>query len=198
MKILYFTSTGNSLYVAKRIGGENYSIPKLLKEGRFDFENEKIGKRNGINFSYINEILMVDNYLPQFDMNKQVQSQAKKKIEDNLSIIVNDIHEGKEYIKRHSRITEILRSINLSFYDNNFERNFSVDSNCNSCKVCEKVCPVDNIFVNNRPVFLNNCLHCLACAHHCPQNAISIAKEKNKARFINQNIKLKEIIDSNN
>ena len=43
MKILYFTATGNNLYVAKRIGDEYYSIPKLIKEGRFDFEDEKIG-----------------------------------------------------------------------------------------------------------------------------------------------------------
>ena len=31
MKIFYFTATGNSLYVAKRFGGELYSIPKVLK-----------------------------------------------------------------------------------------------------------------------------------------------------------------------
>lgn len=37
MKILYFTATGNSLYVAKRLGGECYSIPKLMKEGQFEF-----------------------------------------------------------------------------------------------------------------------------------------------------------------
>ena len=30
MKILYFTATGNSLYVAKRIGDEYYSIPKII------------------------------------------------------------------------------------------------------------------------------------------------------------------------
>jgi|PlaIllAssembly_1097288.scaffolds.fasta_scaffold175990_1 ferredoxin len=247
MIVLYFTSTGNSLYIAKRIGGENYSIPSLLRDGRFIIENEKIGivfpvfyvgvpkivekylshvklksdyifgvlsygmfsgaatrhldnigKRNGINFSYINEILMIDNYLPRFDMNRQVQSQNKKRIEENLSIIVNEVNSGKKYIKRHTGVTEILRSIYQLLYDKNFERKFSVDSSCNVCKVCQKVCPVDNIEVNRRPVFMNNCQHCLACIHHCPRNAISIAGEKNKARFINQNIKLKDIIDSNN
>lgn len=34
MKILYFTATGNSLYVAKSFGDEYYSIPKLIKEGQ--------------------------------------------------------------------------------------------------------------------------------------------------------------------
>ena len=43
MKILFFSGTGNSLYVAKRVGGEQYSIPKLIKQKKFEFEDEKIG-----------------------------------------------------------------------------------------------------------------------------------------------------------
>jgi MinD superfamily P-loop ATPase containing an inserted ferredoxin domain len=247
MKILYFTATGNNLYVTKRIGDEYYSIPKMMKEGIFDFEDEKIGiifpvfnigvpkiveeflnkvrlkskyifgiatygafsgattrhlleigKRNGIEFSYINELIMVDNYLPGFDMNKQMQGQTKKNIEENLEKIIKDIKEGRKYIKNHTIIKEGLRVLADKFYDNNFEKNFSVDNNCNGCKTCERVCPVDNIKVNKKPVFNNNCQHCLSCIHNCPKKAISIKKEKNKVRFINENITLKEIIDSNN
>lgn len=29
--------------VAKRLGGECYSIPKLMKEGQFEFEDKKLG-----------------------------------------------------------------------------------------------------------------------------------------------------------
>ena len=247
MKILYFTATGNSLYVAKRIGTECYSIPKLIKEGSFDFEDEKIGivfpvfqigvpkiveeflnkarlkskyifgiatygafsgaatrqlleigKRNGIEFSYINEIVMVDNYLPGFDMNQQIEGQAKKNIEENLEKIIKDIEEGRKYIKKHTIIMEGIRVLADKFYDNKFEKNFSVDNNCNGCKTCEKVCPVDNIKVDKKPVFNTNCQHCLSCIHNCPKGAISIKKEKNKVRFVNENITLKEIIDSNN
>jgi NAD-dependent dihydropyrimidine dehydrogenase PreA subunit len=43
MKIFFFTATGNSLYVAKKIGGELYSIPNMLKEGQVEFEDEAIG-----------------------------------------------------------------------------------------------------------------------------------------------------------
>ncbi|MFT8343029.1 MAG: hypothetical protein ABF652_16605 [Clostridium beijerinckii] len=43
MKILYFTATGNSLYIAKSLGSDYYSIPKLIKEGKYDLEDEKIG-----------------------------------------------------------------------------------------------------------------------------------------------------------
>ena len=246
MKVLYFTATGNNLYIAKRIGGENLSIPMLIKEGRFEFEDEKIGivfpdyyfgvpkiveeflnkvtlkskyvfgvtsygsisgaatrhlleigKRNGIKFSYINEILMVDNFLPFFDVKKQLQMQPKKNIEENLTKIIKDIEGGRKYIKKHSIIMEVFRSLAEKKRNNQFEKNFYVENNCNGCKVCESVCPVDNIKVDKKPVFNNNCQHCLACIHHCPQRAIRLKKEKSKERFINENITLKEIIESN-
>lgn len=248
MKILYFTASGNNLYVAKRIGDEYYSIPKLIKEGKFNFEDEKIGivfpvysggvpeivekflskaklkssyifgiatygmyagaasrhlfeigKRNGIEFSYIDELLMVDNYLPGFDMEKQKQKEPKKNIEENLNRIIKEINEEKKYLKKHSIIAEGVRRLTKNLTnDNEFQKNFIVESSCNGCKTCEKVCPVDNIKVDGKPVFYNNCQQCLACAHNCPQRAIRLKKEKGTARFINQNVTLKEIINSNN
>ncbi|OCA98678.1 EFR1 family ferrodoxin [Clostridium beijerinckii] len=246
MKVLYFTATGNNLYVAKQFGEEYYSIPKLLKEGQFDFEDEKIGivfpvysfgvakiieeflnkavlnssyvfaiasygsfsgattrhllkigKRNGIEFSYINEICMVNNYIPDYDMDKQVKEQHKKNIDGNLKRIVEEVKEGKKYINKHSIVRELARLLAKKVHDKPFEKNFTVDSNCNSCGICEKVCPVENIKVDKIPLFMSNCQQCLACVHHCPKRAISIRNEKSKARFINQNVSLKEIIDGN-
>jgi ferredoxin len=43
MKILYFTATGNSLFIAKSFGGELLSIPQMIKHGRFEFSDDKIG-----------------------------------------------------------------------------------------------------------------------------------------------------------
>ena len=43
MTICYFTATGNSLYVAKRIGGELRSIPKLMWEDRPTISDDAVG-----------------------------------------------------------------------------------------------------------------------------------------------------------
>ena len=246
MKILYFTATGNNLYIAKRMGGELLSIPKMIKENRYEFEDDKIGiifpvfhggvprlvenflnntnlkseyifaiasygsiaggtakhllqigKKNEIKFSYVNEILMIDNWLPVFDMDKERRKEPKKKIEEKLNKIIEDIQENKVYIKKHSAIINGLQVINAKKNDVPFEKKFLVKNNCTGCKICDKVCPVNNIKVEKKPYFKCNCQQCLACIHNCPQQAIYLKSEKSGARFRNQNITLKEIINSN-
>lgn len=48
MKILYFTSTGNNLYIAHQLGGELLSIPQMVKDDIFDIEDESVGIVPGI------------------------------------------------------------------------------------------------------------------------------------------------------
>ncbi len=43
MKIFYFTSTGNSLDLAKHFKAELYSIPQVLNSDNLNFEDDKIG-----------------------------------------------------------------------------------------------------------------------------------------------------------
>jgi ferredoxin len=43
MTVLYFSSTGNSLYIAKRIGGKLLSIPEYMHKEVFDIEDSEVG-----------------------------------------------------------------------------------------------------------------------------------------------------------
>lgn len=61
MKLLYFTGSGNSLYVAKRIGGERLSIPQLIKDNIYEIEDDAVGI---IAPTYMGEVpAMVKDYL---------------------------------------------------------------------------------------------------------------------------------------
>ena len=54
---------------------------------------------------------------------------------------------------------------------------FSTDE-CISCGMCVKVCPMQNITLENgRPVWHGNCNTCDACYHHCPKHAIQYGKK---------------------
>ena len=43
MKIFYYTGTGNSLYIAKQLSKDIYSIPKLINDDNLVFEDQEIG-----------------------------------------------------------------------------------------------------------------------------------------------------------
>jgi ferredoxin len=251
MKIFYFTATGNNLYIAKRLGGERYSIPQLLKEEKVEFKDEQIGfvfpvymivvpsiveeflnkvklessyifavisygnyagaaatqlleigERNGIKFSYVNEILMVDSYLPVFDINQQVKDEPKKNIEENLDRIINDVNRRYGYVKKDPVITryatKFIRRIPFFMNKPTFDKKFSVEDGCIGCGICVKVCPAGNIeLANKRPEFHGRCINCLACTNNCPKNVIRLKGEKSKARFVNQNVSTKEIMEAN-
>ncbi len=221
MTLLYFTATGNNLYVAKTLGGERFSIPQMVKENHYTFSDEKIGiifpiysisvpqyieeflqkatfeceylfaimtygaydgatpkhlasiaQKAGYSFDYINTLKMVDNWIPGFDMDKQVKNEPKKQIEKHLQQIKKDIEESKKWILKTSRIDNLATGymvrdaekqshtkINKESLHGNvtglgIKPFITVQDTCIQCGVCAKVCPVDNIRLDGKKISL--------------------------------------------
>jgi NAD-dependent dihydropyrimidine dehydrogenase PreA subunit len=78
------------------------------------------------------------------------------------------------------------------------DRDLWVDERCDSCGICVRVCPVGNIKLSQSGspalVWQHNCINCLACYHHCPQEAIQLGKEESMKRYRHPEISLEEII----
>lgn len=54
---------------------------------------------------------------------------------------------------------------------------FRTDEKCTLCGHCEKICPADNIVIQNEEVkFSDKCYLCLRCVNQCPEEAIQISK----------------------
>ena len=71
-------------------------------------------------------------------------------------------------------------------------------SNCIGCGKCAKLCPLNNIkLTDKKPVWGNQCTHCMACIGNCPVEAIeygTITQEKRpynfgKYRYVVENLK---------
>lgn len=251
MTICYFTATGNSLYVAKRIGGTLLSIPKLMKENEININDDVVGivapvyagnspemvrkfikkakiktdylffiytygmsysvaKVNaistinelGLNLDYINVVKMVDNYLPGFDIKKQIESAYEKNIEGQIDNICNDISSRKKNVKKLTLIQKVAQlfvnnTMGKVLFDKNAAKKYVVDNNCILCGTCVKVCPANNISVNDKVFFADKCEVCYACIHNCPKKAIHVKLERSTERFRNEHIELSEIIISN-
>lgn len=164
----------------------------------------RLCKENGIQPQYINVIMMVDNWLPSFDMNEETK--LDKKVEERLSGIIADIQDCREMI---APVTDTDRAAHAQFLAGMknlpadvWQHLLRVTDACVGCGLCIGVCPSGSIRIEgNRAAYIpGNCQTCLACAHHCPQKAIQLnIPEKNpNARYRNPHITLNEIIQANN
>lgn len=266
--ILYFTATGNCLYVARQLGGktsELLSIPQLMKQKDIEINADEIGivypiyghmppnmvrefikkaklnadykfavltygnhKCNAVEiwddisraagkpFDYIGTLIMVDNWLPNFDMNEQVL--IDKHIPENLEKISADIAERKKW---HEPVTEGERMQHQGFIDYTginpetgfmlkSEKYFEITDACIGCGACVAVCPKGNYRVSAQGVKTEgDCEFCFACIQNCPQKAIRFAENKkdpllakgeknSNARYRNEHISLADIKTANN
>lgn len=249
MRIYYFTGTGNSLSVAKRIGGELISIPQVkeygtvsddiigvvfpiyvgnvpdivkrfLKKMKFNADYifaigtygnlkgnameiaKRIANESGYRFDYTNAVLMVDNYLPGFDIKDQKEKLPEKRVEEQINVILTDIAERKRQTVKSTMGdkfgTWLCDKVLKIKYDDYSLNNYSVDDSCIKCGTCRSICPTGNITLNEKPEFAANCTGCMACVHACPKKAIHVKGEKSTERWKNPDVSLEEIINSNN
>jgi len=235
--ILYFSGTGNSEYVAKRIGKEindevinlfdrirnsdnseldsgrpwvivvptyAWRIPHIVQKwientnltgskdiyfvmtcggsignaGKY-LENLCAGKN--MNYYGCAEIVMPENYIALFST--PTEEKAMQIIGQAESAIDN----SARCIKKNGKFTQPEVSfgdkMNSGIINNLFyplfvhAKKFYATNGCISCGKCVKVCPLNNIRIEDgKPVWGKNCTHCMACICHCPKEAIEYGK----------------------
>ena len=266
--IFYFTGTGNCLYIARQLAGEDtelLSIPQMVRQGKYRFEADEIGivypiyghmppnmvrefvkkarldagykfavltygarKCDAVEiwdrisgsagncFDYIATIIMVDNWLPNFDMNEQIK--IDKHIPENLQKIKSDLSVQRHW---HEPVTEEERLQHQDFMrrsgldpETGFlmksEKYFTVTDACIACGICTYVCPHGNYDLTAEGVSMSgDCEFCFACIQNCPQRAIRFRKQEEgtfpdgternpDARYRNEHISLMDIKLANN
>lgn len=157
----------------------------------------------GIDLSYINAVQMVDNYLPYFDMEEQIESLQWKDVDGQLAPIRQDIlsHTRRPFRPTEEDLAEMRHwtenhAVNILKKDT--AQGYAVLETCIRCGICAKVCPANNITVTEQGVgFSDHCEVCYACLQNCPQNAIHMPVEAGTAHFRNEHVSLQDIMDAN-
>ena len=163
---------------------------------------ELVCREKGLKLSYINAIQMVDNYLPGFEMQNQIDTHPKKNVEGQIEKLLSDIADRSETPVKIGAVNKAQMAMYQKMLAKrslrkDTAREYIVNDNCTRCGICAKVCPADNITVTDKVHFANKCEVCYACLHNCPQNAIHMKNERSAVRFRNEHITLKDIILAN-
>lgn len=252
--LFFFSSTGNSLIVAKDIAAklpetQIFSIPRIIDQ-EIDLNVDNVGIVFPVYFAGVPRI--VNHFLEKIDLSKakyvfaictcggfpmgtllQVRNHLKKKgitlnagfsiqMPGNYLIKYGAISVEKQeqlLIKENEKVATIVKMImdqqENKIEKNNFvingignlayklmfpkfptlDKNFIVDDKCNSCNICERVCPVHNIRMENgKPNWQGNCEHCLACIQWCPAEAIQYCtKTTTRKRYHHPDVLVKQL-----
>lgn len=174
---------GNWLRECKNFKGKRIYFVITCGQDIGDAGSHACKLANGCGMKYMGTvgILMPENYIAMFDCPSEEESvrivaAAKKKIKDVAGFMVL----GKRLPSDKESLVDKLKSgiANDFFYKVCVSsKKFYVKDTCIGCGLCEKICPLNNIkMIEDRPVWDNNCTHCMACICHCKPGAIEYGK----------------------
>ena len=154
-------------------------------------ELESLLQKKNLKLAYGRGILMPANYIVNYDPAVSEKCEARmKKISGKLKVISAEITSGKRCVKK-------IKFSARNLYKNieSLDKGFYTEDSCVKCGQCVRICPVQNIKLDNRPEWLHHCEHCVACISNCPARAIQYGdRTKKRRRYRNPEIKVSELI----
>ena len=135
------------------------------------------------------QVVMPQNYIAFFKTNGEEKN--IERIKQAMPVIENIAG----HILKHSTFPDpgmkaweyLSTKMILDMYYKGFmkTKSFCTTDACIGCGHCAAVCPLGNIkLIEKRPVWGDNCTHCMACINLCPKNAVEYGKwSRNKPRY---------------
>lgn len=165
--------TGNKdIYFVMTCGGSIGNAGKYL---------EKFCAAKGLNFLGCTGITMPENYIAMFSTPEE--KEASHIIEQAESVIdraVDFIKKGENIPQGKISFGDRMNSgiVNDVFYPMFVHaKKFHVTEDCISCGKCANVCSLGNVHLEGgKPVWGDNCTHCMACICRCPKEAVEYGK----------------------
>ncbi len=151
---------------------------------------EKLCAGKGMRFRGCAAVVMPDNYIAMFcapgrEEALRIIRQAEKRIDRVAGWIQAGEALPAEKVTPVGRLNSGI--VNDLFYWTTVRtKKFRSTEACVSCGRCAAVCPLGNIRMESgRPVWGENCTHCMACISRCPCSAIEYGqKTVGKVRYV--------------
>ena len=129
---------------------------------------------------------------PQAEEARKIVKNAEPIIEDTIACIKT---EQLFSVPRNNLYDRFMSGpVNPIFYQFFVKATaFQTDDTCIGCGQCVKNCPKNNIALENgKPIWGNQCTHCMACICYCPTEAIEYGKKSiGKPRYHFEQLKIK-------
>lgn len=119
-------------------------------------------------------VRMPDTWTPVYDVSnnekiEKINLKADRRI-DKIICKINKSTNGNHDLRR----LPLCENAYKGYENMRKTSSLSVDGKCTGCGLCERLCPVDAIKIqNSKPVWVKEkCAMCLGCLHRCPEFAI--------------------------
>ncbi len=128
------------------------------------------------------QIVMPENYIAMFNAPQAEEGrQIVARTEPDIDCAAFSISANQAFPPPRNNLFDRFMSgpVNPIFYSFFVKaRAFAAGDACTGCGQCAKLCPINNITIQNgRPVWSGNCTHCMACICRCPAEAIEYGKK---------------------
>lgn len=138
---------------------------------------EQLLAKQHIRLNAFFHVPMPTNYIPLSPAPSPVRARKiLEKAEKKLTSCAGKIAARKNHRPIHvfplDMIGEMVAKRAVSSLDD-YDKYFWLTENCDSCGLCEKICPASNIIMmNGMPTWRGHCEQCMACLQWCPKQAI--------------------------
>lgn len=165
-------SGSKEIYFVMTCGGDIGNAGKYLRE---------LCDKKGMIYRGCFEIVMPENYIALFSTPDKEEAlriigRAEPRIDRAIELIKKCEAFPEPTVSLSGRISSGV--VNKLFYLMLVNaKKFYATEGCVSCGICAEKCPLNNIaIVNGKPVWGDNCTHCMACICRCPKEAIEYGK----------------------
>lgn len=152
--------------------------------------NMELSKHMGFTYMGTAGIVMPENYIAMFPApNTEESKKIIKAADPVIEEVARMIQAKEEFPAAHIGLNDKIMSgiTNQAFYPLFVKaKAFRADERCIACGKCVQLCPLNNIKLKDgKPVWGNNCTHCMACICSCPIETIEYGKKSvGKERYL--------------